>query len=323
MEHKARGKRDQKAPWWDTCVLFWPWASHLQACKWSCSSHVPCDRSFESCLFQEAGLNTSCVSLQDGPEGTSASCSALLSSEALWVFYCAEFCVWPDSWNSCVVRDWCDASISKWALKVSISSFSLNSAADMEQCCSTSYEQTTWFKTTELQKEMKLPTSMQSVRSNHWAWVLTCDTLTPTQCCSSVQIQFFALYWGFYLQVQKQGVWVAGVKASFPDVPLWFVAFSRAGLKKVAHLHSCDSQQCYSASASRLGRQLELIWRCLWGTIASVKSFLAVKRAETFSSSLLNSLFNLNSLLEWQGIKTSGKVMPYIKHLCIAEVWQC
>lgn len=152
--------------------------------------------------------------------------------------------------------------------------------------------------------------------------------LRATWCCSCVQIQvlffsFFTVLWVLPPAAEGGRFTLAGVNASFPDVPLWFVAFSPAGLRKVAHLHSCDSQWCYSVSASRLGRELELIWRYLWGSIAFVKSFLAVKGAETFSSSLLNSLFNLNSLLEWQGIKMPGKLIPYIKHLCIAEVWQC
>lgn len=92
------------------------------------------------------------------------------------------------------------------------------------------------------------------------------------------------------------------------------------------HIFSCCSQADSASSflwQGWMGIELVLISWYLSGNREFVKFFLAVRGAEAFSPSPLNSLFNLNSLLEWQGIKMSGKLKPYIKHLCVAEVWQC
>lgn len=111
---------------------------------------------------------------------------------------------------------------------------------------------------------------------------------------------------------------VTEVNADFLDGSSCSVAFSHPIPKKTMHLRSRDR-----AGATWMGIELVLICWYLGGNRAFVKFFLAVRGVEAFSCSPLNSLFNLNSLLEWQGIKTSGKLKPYIKHLCIAEVWQC
>lgn len=69
-------------------------------------------------------------------------------------------------------------------------------------------------------------------------------------CYSSLQIHFFRTnLWVLPPATEAECFTVTEVNADFLDDPLRSVAFSRAVLKKVAHLRSWDSQQYYGASA--------------------------------------------------------------------------